>query len=439
MARKKSMKRKRQVRKKESNFFLKLIGLPVIAFLVILIGFTIVSAANNYVSGATLYSYVAPSSNNVSLTAIASGSAKTLWVMFHVKKEDETAISGNSKVLSSEWISIQSGQKISTTFNSLPKSKYLWTIRAAIKDENNNWVYQKGVTFWPGNSDAVYSQPGRFTIGTSPTVQDLKSSVSGTNVRLSVVTKNSLGRSMFTMFFVKKSGETNATKIKKSEWISSRSGDTVTYNFSSLESGTYHWTVRTTLDGVDLDGATFSPYSSTLTAFAPAQVFYIVNGPTITSSVYGWNQRVVVDLNRNGEKDTNETTCLQAMVGSSCAGNKTIIKSNVCSYTMFNSNYASCVFTLSVPTGYVLNRWRAIDANGSYTGTGVTTSTLVAPSNNKTGFIDWFVVLPSPTPTNASSGRVSTVNCAADVKLCPNGSYVARDPQNSCQFKTCPR
>ena len=28
--------------------------------------------------------------------------------------------------------------------------------------------------------------------------------------------------------------------------------------------------------------------------------------------------------------------------------------------------------------------------------------------------------------------------CTQDVKLCPDGSYVARDPENSCQFGPCP-
>jgi hypothetical protein len=28
--------------------------------------------------------------------------------------------------------------------------------------------------------------------------------------------------------------------------------------------------------------------------------------------------------------------------------------------------------------------------------------------------------------------------CSADVLVCPDGSYVARDPDNNCAFKPCP-
>ncbi len=30
------------------------------------------------------------------------------------------------------------------------------------------------------------------------------------------------------------------------------------------------------------------------------------------------------------------------------------------------------------------------------------------------------------------------VVCALDAKLCPDGTYVARDPNNNCEFKPCP-
>lgn len=38
---------------------------------------------------------------------------------------------------------------------------------------------------------------------------------------------------------------------------------------------------------------------------------------------------------------------------------------------------------------------------------------------------------PPPMPDEA-------LVCAADVKLCANGSYVARDPDNGCAFARCP-
>ena len=38
---------------------------------------------------------------------------------------------------------------------------------------------------------------------------------------------------------------------------------------------------------------------------------------------------------------------------------------------------------------------------------------------------------PPPMPEDAGS-------CAADVKQCPDGSFVSRDPDNACAFKPCP-
>jgi hypothetical protein len=42
-----------------------------------------------------------------------------------------------------------------------------------------------------------------------------------------------------------------------------------------------------------------------------------------------------------------------------------------------------------------------------------------------------FAPPPPPMPEEAGS-------CAADVKQCPDGSYVSRDPDNACAFKPCP-
>lgn len=39
-------------------------------------------------------------------------------------------------------------------------------------------------------------------------------------------------------------------------------------------------------------------------------------------------------------------------------------------------------------------------------------------------------IVPSPTP--------SATFCTADVRVCPEGSYVGRNPENNCQFYTCP-
>jgi len=40
---------------------------------------------------------------------------------------------------------------------------------------------------------------------------------------------------------------------------------------------------------------------------------------------------------------------------------------------------------------------------------------------------------PPPPPMPAEVG-----SCAADVKQCPDGSYVSRNPANDCAFDACP-
>jgi hypothetical protein len=48
---------------------------------------------------------------------------------------------------------------------------------------------------------------------------------------------------------------------------------------------------------------------------------------------------------------------------------------------------------------------------------------------------------PSPSPSPSPTGPTippEDVACTADVKECPDGSFVARDPQNGCQFPACP-
>ncbi len=39
-----------------------------------------------------------------------------------------------------------------------------------------------------------------------------------------------------------------------------------------------------------------------------------------------------------------------------------------------------------------------------------------------------------PPPPLADEGIV----CPADVRQCPDGTYVSRDPDNGCAFRTCP-
>lgn len=40
--------------------------------------------------------------------------------------------------------------------------------------------------------------------------------------------------------------------------------------------------------------------------------------------------------------------------------------------------------------------------------------------------------------TTAATQNINGLICTADAKLCPDGTYVSRDPQNGCQFSTCP-
>ena len=42
---------------------------------------------------------------------------------------------------------------------------------------------------------------------------------------------------------------------------------------------------------------------------------------------------------------------------------------------------------------------------------------------------------PGPPPPEMAS---ETIVCPADVRECPDGSFVARDPDNGCVFRACP-
>ena len=44
-------------------------------------------------------------------------------------------------------------------------------------------------------------------------------------------------------------------------------------------------------------------------------------------------------------------------------------------------------------------------------------------------------ICPTVTPT---SSPTETIFCTADVKSCPDGSFVARDPNLGCAFPPCP-
>ena len=38
---------------------------------------------------------------------------------------------------------------------------------------------------------------------------------------------------------------------------------------------------------------------------------------------------------------------------------------------------------------------------------------------------------------NADADTIDQIYCTADVQECPDGSFVARDPKNNCEFKVC--
>ena len=44
-----------------------------------------------------------------------------------------------------------------------------------------------------------------------------------------------------------------------------------------------------------------------------------------------------------------------------------------------------------------------------------------------------------PIPIGKSKKPISPKRCSADVRRCPDGSYVGRDSANNCAFRTCPR
>ena len=43
-----------------------------------------------------------------------------------------------------------------------------------------------------------------------------------------------------------------------------------------------------------------------------------------------------------------------------------------------------------------------------------------------------------PAPQPAAPVEAEPKLCPADVQECADGSFVARDPENNCQFKPCP-
>lgn len=45
---------------------------------------------------------------------------------------------------------------------------------------------------------------------------------------------------------------------------------------------------------------------------------------------------------------------------------------------------------------------------------------------------------PAPPKPSDRIGTDEPKLCPADVKQCKDGSFVARDPENQCQFKPCP-
>jgi hypothetical protein len=44
----------------------------------------------------------------------------------------------------------------------------------------------------------------------------------------------------------------------------------------------------------------------------------------------------------------------------------------------------------------------------------------------------------APVPPPPPIPEEDAIVCPADVKLCPDGSYVARDPAKRCEFHPCP-
>jgi hypothetical protein len=44
----------------------------------------------------------------------------------------------------------------------------------------------------------------------------------------------------------------------------------------------------------------------------------------------------------------------------------------------------------------------------------------------------------APVPPPPPIAEEDAIVCPADVKLCPDGSYVSRDPARRCEFDRCP-
>ena len=61
----------------------------------------------------------------------------------------------------------------------------------------------------------------------------------------------------------------------------------------------------------------------------------------------------------------------------------------------------------------------------------------MAPSTDSGGDTGDLGTMAPSTDSGGDNGEIGSI-CPTDVKVCPNGSYVSRDPNNNCEFPACP-
>lgn len=54
-----------------------------------------------------------------------------------------------------------------------------------------------------------------------------------------------------------------------------------------------------------------------------------------------------------------------------------------------------------------------------------------------TAMLLFLILLTSCSETEFTKEELEQIVCTADVFMCPDGSFVGRDPMNGCEFKEC--
>ena len=126
-------------------------------------------------------------------------------------------------------------------------------------------------------------------------------------------------------------------------------------------------------------------------------------------------------------------------------------------YGLYMASAGALKYATSVSTGVKITMLNGSVINVTNTTIVTPNGTIIVPSNitiiqpngsiviprNITIIINNTIITPTNTTVVNPNGTVTPINnvtvmCTSDVKQCPDGSYVGRNPYNSCQFYSCP-